>query len=96
MGFDLTTGIDLLWRAIPAIRQRLCPDNIAIAFYHRVCASKFKRFLGIKRGMNPAKDNVRAPAPCDLPNLITAQRIDGVNADSDHVTGMKALRLHLG
>jgi len=72
MGFDLTTGIDLLWRAIPAIRQRLCPDNIAIAFYHRVCASKFERLLGIKGGMNPAKNYVCASTAGDLPNLVTA------------------------
>ena len=52
-------------------------------------------FFGIKSGVNSAKNYVGSALARQVPNFVAAQRIGGVNADADGVSGLNALRIHL-
>src|SRR5579864_5998627 len=55
--------------------------------------SELMRLLGIESRVDAAKDHPGAPAPRQLPNLVPTQRIAGVNANSNNITGMNSERL---
>lgn len=96
MPVDSPARIDRLRSMVAAVCDHRCPYQIAIAFDHAVCAAKFERLVGKERGVNPAEDHVRAASACDLSDLITSQRICGMNSNSYNVAAINARGINRG
>src|SRR6266852_4048275 len=94
-GLDLASRVNRFRSTLTTVRERLCPNNVPIAFYHHMCAAEFKRFLGIKRGVNSAENHISTPLSCHLSNFIAAQSVGGMNTDPDGVPLLNSARIHL-
>jgi hypothetical protein len=51
-----------------------------------VRAAEFERFVGIKGGVNSAEDYIGSLAARQFANLVTAQRISGMNTNPDRIS----------
>src|SRR5260370_23773360 len=91
---DLATGVDRFWNTFAAIRQRLRPNKVSVAFYDGMGAAEFSRFFGIKGCMNSAKNHIRAPLSRQLPDFVTPQCVCSMNANSDGIPRLNSLRVH--
>src|SRR5580692_1104877 len=94
-GFDLSSDVDGLGHALAAIGKRPPPRDVAVTLDHRVRAAEFERFVGIKSGVNSAKDYKCAPAARHLANLVTAQRVRGMNTNPDRISRVNRVGTHL-
>jgi hypothetical protein len=94
-GFDLASDVDRLRNSLAAIGQNSCPRQVTVAFHHRMRPTQIKRLLGIERRVNSAEDYIRPPAARHLANLVTTQRIRGMNANPDRISGLNRVGMHL-
>src|SRR5579863_4190538 len=85
-GFDLPPAVDGLGNSLAAIGKGPPPRDVAITLDHRVRAAEFERFIGIKSRVDSAKDYKCAPAARHLANLVTAQRVRGMNSNADRIS----------
>ena len=56
----------------------------------QVGTAEFMGFGGIECGVNPAKNNVSAAAARYLANLVSTQRVGGMNADAHNIPRLNA------
>src|SRR6185312_3260058 len=94
-GLNLASRIHRLGYAGSAVFQRSRPGNVSVSFYHRMSATEFAGFFGIKRGVNPAEYYISSPLPRDLSNFIPPQRVCRVNPDSYKIALLNVFRVHL-
>ena len=74
--------VNVLGTAVQAVAHDLFPDEIAVAFDHRMRRAVRVRFFGKQRGVNPAVDDPGAALARQLPDFVSAARIARVNADA--------------
>ena len=90
---DSAAVVDLLSCPRKQIGNHFSPDYIAIALDDDVGAPKLHRFIGIKSGVNTAIHNKSTAFAGHFSQFHTAQRIAGVNADTNHISGFDTVRL---
>src|SRR4051812_17613635 len=103
---QIPTGLDKLLRRDPSalvhllrralgrdVFQRIAPCSVAIALDHRVGSAAFKGFLREQRCVYAAVHNPSASRTSLLAQLIAAQRIAGMNADSDYIALLNDVRI---
>ena len=73
----------------------MSPGNVAVAFDHGVTLADFERFLRKERRMNATVDDPGSAFSRHAADGVSAQCVAGVDADSDDVAGMDALRNNL-
>ena len=61
------------------------PDQIAVAIHHGVCTAEFVRFFGVQCRVNSSEDYISAATARHSSDLVTTQRVPGVDADADSV-----------
>jgi hypothetical protein len=69
------------------------PDDVAVAANDCVRTTELMSLVRIQRGVYAAEHNVRTSRARTLPDLVTAERVAGVNADPDSVTGAYAVHI---
>src|SRR6185437_7246993 len=79
--------------AVDAIVKHLGPDHVAVALYHRMSAAEFDGLFGIERGMDATEDHQGAALAGDLADLIPAQRITCMDANTEHIAYTDAGRV---
>src|SRR4029079_2195068 len=78
-----------------AIGQHLRPCDVAVAFHHRVRAAALEGFLRIESGVDAAEDHEGSAFPHHAAESVSAQRISGMNPDSDDVARLNPQRIEL-
>ena len=77
------------------VHHDLGPGEIAIALHHGVRVPAFEGLLRKQRGVDAAVHHPGAARSRHAPDLITAQRVAGMDADAHDISGSDALRLDL-
>ena len=78
-----------------AVANYLVPDDVAIAFDHRMCPAPLKRLFRIERGMDSPEHDPGAALACRASDLVSSQGVAGVNANADDVAGLDALQIEM-
>jgi hypothetical protein len=96
VGFDAAAGVLGTRRSGGAVAQDLGPDSVAVAGDDRMGAAELVRLVGIERRVNAAEHHRRSGGPRRGANLVAAQGITGMDADSDDVAGTDLGRVEQG
>jgi len=70
------------------------PDHVSIALDHRMSAAQFMGLVGIEGGVNASKHDVGAAFAGQLPDLVAAERVGGVDADADNIAGLNLIQFY--
>src|SRR5437867_11579418 len=89
-GFDTASFVNFLGRAVAAIGEHLSPHDIAVAFYHGMCAPKFMSFVRVKGCVNAAEHHIGAAFACQFANFISPERVGSVDANTDNIASLNA------
>jgi hypothetical protein len=54
-------------------------------------ATEFTGFVRVESGVNSSKNYIRTPIACHLPNLVPAESIRSVDADTHNITGLDTI-----
>ena len=92
-GVNAAAFIHALRGAGNEVVQSLAPGDVAIAFDNGVRSPSVERFVGIKRRMDPAENDVRAPGARQCPDGVAAKRIPGMNTNAYHIAWVHGLRI---
>ena len=76
-----------------AVAHHLRPDDVAVALDDGVRAAMFPRFVRKERRVDAAVDHPCAALARLASHFVSAQRVAGMNADADHVSGLDVLDL---
>jgi hypothetical protein len=57
-------------------------------------ATEFTGFVRVESGVNSSKNYIRTPIACHLPNLVPAESIRSVDADTHNIAGLDAIWIH--
>lgn len=78
-----------------AVSQNICPDNIAVALYHSVCAAELMGLVRKQGGVNSTENHEGPLLASQSADFIAAQCVAGVNADTNDVAGRNACDVQL-
>ena len=70
------------------VSQHERPRQVPIALDDGVRPAEIERFVGVERRMDAAEDDGRSAGSREHADLVAAQRIAGVYADSDDIAGL--------
>lgn len=84
-----------LGNSVAAIGKRPSPRKVAVTLDHCVRSSPLKGLFGIQCGVNSTENYVRSLAPRHFANLVTAQRVRGMNANPDRIARVNRRRIYL-
>jgi hypothetical protein len=57
-------------------------------------ATELTGFVRVESGVNSSKNYIRTPLACHLPNLVSAESIRSVDADTYNITGLDGIWVH--
>ncbi len=81
------TLVDAGGLAGDAVLHDVLPHEVPVTLDDGVCGSLLEYFFGKQRGVDSAEGDPRAALSGNAADLIPAQRVAGMNADADDVTG---------
>src|SRR4051812_42778080 len=88
VGIDAAAHIDFLRHAFDAVGDGVPPHYVTIAGDDGVRAAEFVRLIGIERRVDAAEDYVSPALASHLAHFVPAQRIAGMDSDTDDVAGL--------
>ena len=90
---DLSCFVNLTWCAGGAIVDDGRPGDVAVPADNGVRASLCMCLVRIERRVNTAEDNVGAARTRELPDFVAAQRIRGMDPDTDDIARRELRRV---
>ena len=91
---DAPAFVHRLQRPAKAIGEGLRPGALAVSLDHGVRTAQSECLVRVKRRVDPAVNHECAGLARQLPHLVSAQGVAGMDADAHHVTGLDLARCH--
>ena len=92
---DTAAVVQRLGHAGRDVGQHARPHDVAVALDDHMRAAQIAGFVGIKRGVNAPVDHRGSTCASERAELVTAQGIACMNADTDHVACLHRIQLEL-
>ena len=95
VGGEAASLIERLGLALDAVLEDLGPGEVSVAADDGVGGAVGEGLVGVERGVDAAEDDPGAALAGDAADFVAAERVEGVDADADDVTGLDGLWVDL-